>query len=427
MTNENLANWKTPFFGIWTGQAISLLGSQLVQFALVWWLTETTGSATVLATATLVAILPGVVLGPFAGALVDRWNRRKVMIAADSFIALVSLGLAYLAWSGRLQVWHVYTAMLARALGDAFHWPAMQASTSLMVPERHLSRIAGLNQTLRGMLNITAPPLGALLLAVLPLHNIISIDVLTALVAIGPLLVISIPQPVQEEAAGAPTGTLGTLWSDMGVGLRYVWSWSGLKAVLILAMIINFVVNPAFSLMPLLVTDHFGGGAIQLGTLESGYGIGMVLGGLLLSTWGGFKRRILTSLIGLVISGVAIMGIGLAPGGLFFLAVGSLFVAGFMNPLVNGPLFAILQSVVAPEMQGRVFTLVGSLASAMMPISLAVAGPLSDVVGVRAWYVFGGGIFALLGVAAFFIPAVMELEQQRRARVTLEGAAGPAA
>src|SRR5512136_454961 len=117
---HGVSNWKIPFFAIWTGQAFSLIGSSLVQFALVWWLTATTGSATVLATGTLVAILPGVVLGPFTGALVDRWNRRTVMIAADGFIALVSIWLAYLFWTGSASVWHVYVAMLARALGEAF-------------------------------------------------------------------------------------------------------------------------------------------------------------------------------------------------------------------------------------------------------------------------------------------------------------------
>ena len=153
------SNWKIPFFAIWAGQAFSLIGSGLVQFALVWWLTSTTGSATVLATGTLVAILPGVVLGPFAGALVDRWNRRIVMMAADGFIALATLGLAVLYALGAMQIWHVYVIMFLRSLGGASHWPAMQASTSLMVPEEHLARVAGLNQTMQGALNIVAPPI----------------------------------------------------------------------------------------------------------------------------------------------------------------------------------------------------------------------------------------------------------------------------
>jgi DHA3 family macrolide efflux protein-like MFS transporter len=183
--------------------------------------------------------------------------------------------------------------------------------------------------------------------------------------------------------------------------------------ILVMAMVINFVVNPAFSLMPLLVTEHFGGEALQLGWLESAWGVGMLLGGLLLSVWGGFRRRIYTSMMGLVLGGMSIMVLGLVPGNLFWLALVALLVAGFMNPLINGPLFAILQGTVAPEMQGRVFTLVQSLAGAMMPLSLAVAGPVSDAIGVQIWYVFGGAVFALVGVLTFFVPAVARIEDGR--------------
>ncbi|MEJ2734630.1 MAG: MFS transporter [Anaerolineae bacterium] len=401
--------WQVPFFTIWTGQAFSLVGSRLVQFALVWWLTETTGSATVLATATLVAILPGVILGPFAGTLVDRWNRRRVMIIADGFVALVTAWLAYLFWTDSMSVWHVYAAMLARSVGGAFHWPAMQASTSLMVPRVHLSRVAGLNQTMQGALNVVAPPLGAILLSLLPLHAIMGIDLGTAAVAIVSLLLVAIPQPEGTAEAGA--GQKVSVWDDFRAGLRYVWGWPGLMAVLVLAMIINFVVNPAFSLMPLLVTEHFGAGALQLGWLQSGWGIGMLLGGLILSVWGGFRRRVYTSLVGLVLEGVAILVIGLTPGDGFLFALGAIFVAGIMNPLINGPLMAILQATVEPEMQGRVFTLVSSLSSAMMPLSLAVAGPVADMIGVRQWYAIGGAIFALLGAVSFFVPAIVNLEK----------------
>lgn len=406
---REMKGWQLPFFSIWTGQAFSLVGSRLVQFALVWWLTETTGSATVLAMATLVAILPGVILGPFAGTLVDRWNRRAVMIAADAFVALVTAWLAYLFWTGSATMWHVYGAMLARALGGAFHWPAMQASTSLMVPKKHLSRVAGLNQTMQGALSIVAPPLGALLLSLLPLQGIMAIDLVTAALAIVPLLFVAIPQP--ERILDATQKS--SVWSDFRIGLRYVAGWPGLMIVLLMAMVINFVVNPAFSLMPLLVTDHFGGEALQLGWLQSAWGVGMLAGGLLLSVWGGFRRRIYTSIMGLVVAGIAIMVLGVVPSSIFWLALVALLVAGFMNPLINGPLFAVLQATVAPAMQGRVFTLVQSLAAAMMPLSLAVAGPVSDAIGVQTWYIFGGATFALVGIILFFVPAVIKLEDGR--------------
>jgi DHA3 family macrolide efflux protein-like MFS transporter len=194
-----------------------------------------------------------------------------------------------------------------------------------------------------------------------------------------------------------------------------------------MAMIINFVVNPAFSLMPLLVTDHSGGGALQLASLQSAWGVGMVVGGLVLSVWGGFKKRIYTSLSGLVVSGIGIMLVGLAPANGIELALAALLVAGFMNPMVNGPLFAILQGSVAPEMQGRVFTLVASLSSAMMPLSLVVAGPVADVVGVRPWYIVGGAVFALIGVIGFFVPVIVNLEENQNRPVAQEETLTPAA
>ena len=158
MSKQSLeaTRWKLPFFTIWTGQAFSLIGSNLVQFALVWWLTETTGSATILAVASIMAVLPQVFLGPIAGALVDRWNRRLVMIVADSVIALAVVVLAVLYALDAVQTWHIYVLMFIRAAGGAFHWPAMRASTSLMVPQKHLSRIAGLNQALFGVANIVS-------------------------------------------------------------------------------------------------------------------------------------------------------------------------------------------------------------------------------------------------------------------------------
>ena len=153
-TSEN--KWLRSFAPIWAGQAFSLLGSNLVQFTLVWWLTEKTGSTVVLATATLVALLPEVLLAPFAGALVDRWNRRRVMMVADGAIALVTLGLVALFLTNAIQPWHIYVAMFLRAVGGGFHFPAFAASSTLMVPERHLARLAGANQALRGMMSIAA-------------------------------------------------------------------------------------------------------------------------------------------------------------------------------------------------------------------------------------------------------------------------------
>ncbi len=409
---EFQANWKFRFFTIFGGQSLSLFGSSLVQFALVWYLTQQTGSATILATATLVAMLPQVLLGPFVGALVDRWNRRLVMIVADGVIALATLVLAGLFFFDVAEIWHIYAILLVRSLGGAFHWPAMQSSTSLMVPKEQLARVAGLQQTLQGLITIVAPPTGAVLIGLLPTQGVLLIDVLTALMAIAPLFFIAIPQPTHADDALNEKKT--SYWQDVRAGFAYVAAWPGLLAIMLMAVLINFLLTPALSLMPLLITKHFELGAIELGLTDSLFGVGMIVGGLLLGVWGGFKRRVATSLTGIIGLGLGIILTGLAPANLFWLALAGMGIAGFMSPITNGPLHAMLQATVRPEMQGRVMSLISSAAIAMTPLSLAVAGPVADLVGIRSWYIFGGVVCIIIGAIGFFVPAIMNIEQNHQ-------------
>lgn len=400
-------NWKAPFFTIWTGQAFSLLGSQLVQFALIWYLTIRTGSATVLATVTMMALLPGVFLSPFIGPLVDRWNRRVIMLVADTSIALVTLILALLFAFDVIQVWHIYVIMFVRAIGGNFHRPAMTSSTSLMVPKEHLTRIQGINQTLNGGLNIVAAPLGALLFELLPMKGIVAIDVVTALLAIVPLFFIPIPQPERgPEEGGTPT----SFFQELVEGFRYVLSWRGLLTILIMATMINFLLSPATSLLPLLVKDHFQGDALQLGWMNSIFGSGVIIGGIALGVWGGFKRRIKTAMMGLIGIGVGTLLLGLVSGTAFSFALLAMAITGIMMPIANGSIGGIMQATVDPGMQGRVFSLTGSAATAMIPIGLALAGVLSDAFGIQIWFQLGGIVTILMGFLGLGIPAVMNIE-----------------
>lgn len=378
---------------------------------MVWWLTQETGSATVLAAATLMAMLPQVFIGPLAGALVDRWNRRQVMIVADALTALAVLVLAGLFFMGWTQVWHIYALMFFRSVTGMFHYSAMQASTTMLVPKENLARVQGLNQMLFGLMNIGAAPLGALFLGLLPMQGILMIDVGTAAIAIMPLLFIDIPQP---QAARPTGGAAASLRGELAAGFRYVWAWPGLMAILVMATILNLLLTPVNSLQPLLVTQHFKGGAFQLAWIEAAWGLGVVAGGLLLSVWGGFRRRILTSLLGIILLGVGVIGVGLVPAGRFPLAVALMFVVGVSNPITNGPLMAVVQSIVAPEMQGRVFTLISSFAVAMSPLGLLAAGPLADHLGVRAWYGIAGVITLLIGLGALSMPLIMNVEDGRQ-------------
>jgi len=186
--------------------------------------------------------------------------------------------------------------------------------------------------------------------------------------------------------------------------------WKGLLGVIILAMLLNFLLVPASSFLPLIVTKVFEGGAPELGWVESLFGVGVIVGGILLSIWGGFKRRIVTSFIGIIGIGLGIVLVGFIPANMFYLLLATQFLVGFMQVFANGPLMAIMQSTVVPDMQGRVFSLLGAGATAMMPLSLLIAGPISDALGIRFWYIFGGTVCIVMTVIAFFVPAIMNIE-----------------
>lgn len=415
MNENNLSEkWALPFFTIWSGQAISLLGSQMVQFALIWWLTKTTGSAVVLTTATLVGLLPSVVLGPFVGALVDRWNRRRILLVSDSLIALVTLLLALLFYLGWAQVWMVYVALFLRALGGGFHGPAMAASTTLLVPDQHLTRIQGLNSSLYNGLNIVSAPLGALLLEAAAVEGVLGVDVISAIFAVAPLLFIAIPQPDSAQLS-QKDNLLASIWEDFKSGLKYVRGWPGLIALVIMALFINMLIGPAFSLLPLLVKEYFGGGALQLGWFNSVFGLGAVAGGFLLGIWGGFKKKIHTTQMGLIGLSIGLGVIGFASQSMMIPALGGILLVGISLSLTNGPIHAILQSSVDPALQGRVFTLLTSLAGAMSPLGLILAGPLSDLISIQVWYILSCLLTLGFGVGGFFSKALMGLEDNRRA------------
>jgi MFS transporter, DHA3 family, macrolide efflux protein len=400
--------WQWRFFSFWIAQAASLFGSSIAQFALIWWLTTTTNSATVLATAALIGTLPGILISPFAGVLVDRWNRRTILIVADGINALAAGVLMLLFWQSAIEVWHIYIAMAVRATAGAFQFPAVQSSTALMVPEEQLARVAGLNQLLQGIMLIAGPPLGALLVSLWPLAAVLGIDVVTACIAVLLLTVISIPQPQRATPQGRQPGML----DEMVAGLRYIWRWPGLLAVLLIATVINLVLTPAFTLVPILVTQHFGGDALLLASMNAAQGIGLLLGGVLLSIWGGFKQRMRTALLGLIGLGIGTLLLGLAPADMASIALVGMLVVGIMGPLVNGPFFAVIQTIVAPEMQGRVFTVAGSISMGVAPLGLAFAGPLADALGVRSWYLIGGVICFIMSAIVIGNPAIMNLEKR---------------
>lgn len=394
-----------PFWTLWSGQSLSLFGSQAVQFALIWWLTEKSGSPTILATATLLGLLPPIILGPVIGALIDRWSRKVVMLAADGFVAASSLLLAWLFFAGIADIPHVLGLLLLRALGTAFHGPAMTASTTLMVPERHFARIQGLNQSLQGLLTIAAGPLGALLFATLPMTGVMLVDVVTALPAILPLVLIRVPRPPRSAAGAAGS----SVWAETLAGFRYLLGLPGHRTLVAMSALINALLVPAFSLLPLLVLQRLGG-AVQFAWLSSAFGVGLIAGGIALGVWGGFRKRIVTTLAGMAALGLAVIAVGLTPANSFVWALIAMSSVGLIVPLVNGPVYAILQASIAPEYQGRVFALVTSLATGAAPLGLVVAAPVTEVAGVGLWYLAGGVACLVMGLGGFMAPALMGIE-----------------
>lgn len=408
-------NWKSKFFSIWLGQAFSLLGSQIVQFTLIWYLTKETGSAAVLATSTFVSLLPDVLFAPFIGALVDRWDRKRIMIVADLFIAVVTFILIILFKTEQIKIGFIYLALFLREVGSTFHWPSMRSSTSLLVPKDQMARAEGMNQTIRGLLNVIGPPFAALLLEKYAIHSILFIDIITALIAVTPLLFVSIPKPV--ESTKKSLSSVSELFREIKLGFQYLWNWKGMFLLAMIATLLNFLINPGFTLLPLLVTQHFLGGAVELSLVESAFGIGAIAGGLILSTWGGFKKRIFTTLSGIIGMGLGILLVAVAPSTQFKVALAGIFITGVMNPIANGALFAIMQSNVSPEMQGRVFTTLSSMTNSMSPISMLIAAPVAGIVGIQGWFYIGGIGCVLMGLLGLLNPLLINVENEGQRRM----------
>ncbi len=390
------SGWLRNYLPMAIGQIISLLGSALVQFALVWYETKTTGSAAVLATTTTAALIPNVVLGPFAGALVDRWDRKLVMIIADLIVAMATAILAALFAFGAVQFWHIVLTLLIRSTAGVFQGPARTAATTLMVPKEHLGRIGGVNQAVDGIMNVFSPALGALMIELMPIQGVLAVDIITAALAIA-LLIFFVRVPKLETDPETEHVAPKTVLADVRDAVRYVLTWPGLLLMILMASLLNMFLAPAGSLLPLHVTAYFGKGAQ----------------GLLLGVWGGFKRKVWTVMIGIVGIGAGMLAFGLVPADRYSWSLIVLGTVGLMSSLANGSIGPLFQVKVPPEMQGRVFTLLSSLAVAMMPIGLFFAAPIADRLGMKAVYILGGTACILISVFGMLDKRIITLDLQK--------------
>ena len=394
---------------MWISQAASLFGSAVVDFALAWYLTRETGKATVLATALMAALIPQIVLGPFVGPLIDRWSRKKIMIISDAAISLLTAVLVVLFITGTVQIWHIYAIMVGRSIGGTFQNPALGASIPMLVPEKQLVRANGLFQMLQYTIRVIAPIAGAMLMESLEMQWVLSVDIITAVIAIGCLLPLGIPQPPRTTLA-----VKANYFGDMRQGFRYIWARQGLVMLIGMMALLMFFVVPASTLIPVLVNEHLGGDVIKLGWLGSASGIGGIAGGLLLGIWGGFKKRMWTALLGFLIMIPCSVGLGLTSVNIFYAStLPAMLFMGVGMAFVNAPLTAIMNAVIARDMQGRVFSLYHSIVMAVMPLGLIIGGPVADALGIRSLYFIASAAWLVILPLAMFSKSLMNLENQK--------------
>ncbi|HWN40789.1 MAG TPA: MFS transporter [Thermoanaerobaculia bacterium] len=359
------------FLVIWLGQVVSLLGSRLTSFAVGVWIYQTTGSATSFSLMTLANVLPGILMSPIAGALVDRWDRRRTLLLSDAASGICSVLLMSLVWTGRLEVWHIYLLVAAHAVFDAVQTPAFSASVPLLVPKRHLGRASGINQVGNATARIVSPLLAGMLIGSIGLHGIILTDLVTFGVAMATLLVARLPQPPRSAEGEAGRGNL---LREATAGWHYLRARPGLMSLLIMFAGVNFAMGTLQVLITPMVLSF--ASPKVLGTVLSVAAGGVLIGGLLMSVWGGPSRRILGVFIPIVVQALILFLSGLRPSATLIAAAAFIFL--FCFPIIAGSATAIWQSKIPADLQGRVFAVQRLVAWSTLPLAYLVAGPLAD-------------------------------------------------
>ena len=360
------------FFIIWLGQVVSTIGSGLTAFGLAVWIFEQTGQATPFALTIMFANLPRILLSPLAGAIADRWNRRRIMILADTGSAAITLSAFFLLTFGQLSVWHIYLIATLYAILGAFQEPAYTASVTMLVPPKELARANGLMQMSQALEMLIAPLLAGVLFVAIGLRGIILIDFLTFFFAVGALLLVHIPQP-RRQMEVVDDGEK-SLWRDALFGWQYLRARTGLLGLLLYFALVNFFLNFAAVLTGPLVLSF--SAASALGVVQSVAGVGMLVGSIGISAWGGPKRR-MPAVIGFISLGsMGLFVVGLEAS--VWVVGAGLFLLMFSVPFASGISQAVFQSKVAADVQGRVFATRGMISRSMMPLAFLLAGPLAD-------------------------------------------------
>ena len=359
------------FILVWTGQFVSLIGSGLTWFGLGVWVWQETGSVTQFALIAVSASVPATVFSPFAGALVDRWDRRRAMILSDTGAAAMTVIIAVLFYFNSLEVWHIYIAVAIGAMFGSLQWPAYSAATTVLVPKRHLARAAGMVQTAQAISQTLSPLIAGALIGLIQLWGILAIDFITFLFALLTLALIQIPRP--KVSAAGEEGR-GSLWKEAAFGWKYIRSRHGLFVLLWFFAGVNFSLA-FFGVLNTPMILSFSTPQV-LGAIRSVGGLGMIIGGLALSTWGGPTRRVYGVIGSGAILGVGVIVYGLRPS--IPLIIAAEVIIMVVMPIANGCSQAIWQVKTPPDIQGKVFSVRRMIAGSMTPISFLLAGPLAD-------------------------------------------------
>ncbi|UIR56057.1 MFS transporter [Sphingobacterium sp. SRCM116780] len=397
-------NWFQTYIYIWIGQFVSLLTSSAVNFAVIIWLSLTHKSAEVLALAGIAGLLPQALIGPFVGVFIDRWDRKKVMIFADAFIALCTLLMTFIFKQEGGNLFLIYLLLTCRSIGSAFHSPAMQAIAPLMVPEDKLLRVSGINQMLQSVSSIAGPALGTLAITYFSISQVLYLDVIGAIVAITTLLFVHIPHlTITSELSFAQ------VWEDLKQGMKAIYDNRGLSILFFYAMVATFCVMPIAIMFPLLTIGHFNGGKWEMSIIEIIWGVGMLVGGGLLSAFKvQFSKVILINAMHIML-GLTFALSGWFPATWFIPFVIVTAIGGISMSLFSACFMTTIQEEVPPQMLGRVFSLYFSLAILPSVIGLLFTGFIADVIGVANAFVIAGLLMVVVGILSFLTPAVMKL------------------
>lgn len=401
--------WFKTYLYIWIGQFISLLTSSAVNFAVIIYLSIHYKSAEVLAYAGIAGLLPQAVIGPFAGVYIDRWDRKKVMIFADAFIALCTFLMSFAFVEGEANLLLVYILLVCRSLGQAFHTPAMQAIAPLIVPEDKLLKVSGINQMLQSVSMIAGPALGTLAITYAPISKVLYLDVLGACLAIISLLFVVIPQVMVNREEG----DISSVMQDLLGGFGEIHKNKGLYLMFVYAMLTTFFVMPVAIMYPLLTIDHYAGGKWEMSIIEVVWGVGMLIGGGALSAWKGNLSKVIIVNAMHIFLGLTFVFSGWISGEWFWIYVAITTLGGIGMSFFNASFMTIIQEEIKPEYLGRVFSMYFSFAIIPSVIGLLFTGWIAEEIGVVNAFIIGGLAMCVVGILSFLTPAVMNLGKNR--------------